>query len=595
MNKTVIVNIAGAIFHIEEDAYDILKEYSNTIRSFFSRHEDGAEIVEDIESRIAELFAERLKSEEKEVVELQHVREVISRLGSVNDFNYEEEREGEPLKEPEVFNKEPGQPRRFCRNVRNRKIGGVCAGLGDWLNFDPVWVRAILFLLCWIWGMGVLLYLILWIVVPKAPASWYISLDESGRKRKRLYRDSRHKMVGGVFAGLGVYWNIDPTWLRLIWVLIVLGGFFGLIVQNGFLLSISGPIFFLYFVFWFIMPKTRSLADRMAMKGEPDNLDGIVRNAEEEKKIEQEGVSVLTVWINQFFNGIISFFKWILKFIGKIFGVALVLFPFLFIVGVVVMITIMLTLEGQFFTDVRFLTGFYEKMGIIASAVLLIVPALSLIFLGITIVQGKAFVNKWVMLVLWLGWFVALCGDSFILAKNVRELRTGTEVRELAVLDVPDSECLVLRVLSSAGEKIEASAPTTAGHTVTRISKDFPDTWNLRQICFSVRRSPDDSIRLLLIKEARGENAEQAVANSRKIDYTYQRSGNVISLEDSYDLEWEALWRGQRVRVVLEMPVGRKMEIVSVNYPEFKYDNYYLNSRGGYWLMTEEGTRFVKK
>ena len=75
MNKTIIINISGSIFHIEEDAYESLKVYMSEVKSYFSKSEDAFEIISDIENRIAELFSEIISAEEKQVIVLHDVGE----------------------------------------------------------------------------------------------------------------------------------------------------------------------------------------------------------------------------------------------------------------------------------------------------------------------------------------------------------------------------------------------------------------------------------------------------------------------------------------------------------------------------------------
>ncbi len=60
------------------------------------------------------------------------------------------------------------EPKRFLRSTVNRVIGGVCGGIGEYFNVDPVIIR-ILFVLTAIFGAGFIVYIILWIMMPEAP------------------------------------------------------------------------------------------------------------------------------------------------------------------------------------------------------------------------------------------------------------------------------------------------------------------------------------------------------------------------------------------------------------------------------------------
>src|SRR3982750_1655295 len=79
-------------FHIEEDGYDTLKKYLDSINKYFSTFEDSSEILADIESRIAEIFLSKL-NEEKQVITSEDVNSLVSTMGSVSDFRAAEEQE----------------------------------------------------------------------------------------------------------------------------------------------------------------------------------------------------------------------------------------------------------------------------------------------------------------------------------------------------------------------------------------------------------------------------------------------------------------------------------------------------------------------
>ncbi len=100
MKKNISINIGGIIFHIEEDGYDRLKEYLESIQKYFSTFEDSTEIIADIESRIAEIFLSKLK-ESKQVITNKDVENLVSTMGSIQDFQAIEEQESSAFVEPE--------------------------------------------------------------------------------------------------------------------------------------------------------------------------------------------------------------------------------------------------------------------------------------------------------------------------------------------------------------------------------------------------------------------------------------------------------------------------------------------------------------
>ena len=86
MKKNITINLFGSLYAIDEDAYELLNQYQNNMRRYFSRKEGGEEIAEDIERRIAELFDE-LKASGVEAITIEHVRDIISRIGNPEEMD----------------------------------------------------------------------------------------------------------------------------------------------------------------------------------------------------------------------------------------------------------------------------------------------------------------------------------------------------------------------------------------------------------------------------------------------------------------------------------------------------------------------------
>ncbi|TKG93573.1 PspC domain-containing protein [Puteibacter caeruleilacunae] len=171
MKKTFTINISGAVFHIEEDAYEKLREYLNAINGHFGTSEEGKEIVSDIEMRIAELFREEMKHGD-EVVTIEWVEKVVERMGTPEDFMEEDLDDEEPVSQPRRTT-----ARRLYRDPDSRVLGGVLSGMGAYFGIDPVVLRVIFVILFFLSGsftFGItggailLVYILLWIVVPKA-------------------------------------------------------------------------------------------------------------------------------------------------------------------------------------------------------------------------------------------------------------------------------------------------------------------------------------------------------------------------------------------------------------------------------------------
>lgn len=189
MNKIVQINLGGHALTMDEDACEALGAYLRAVDRSFAHLEGRAEILQDIETRIAELFQERLKG--RQIVGLADVEAVRRIMGQPEDLS-----EGD-------------------------------TGAETGKKADP--------------------------------------MDPPYRTGRRLFRDMDNAMVGGVCSGLSAYFGItDPVWLRLIFVLLAASGF-GVIT---------------YFVLMILVPKARTAADRLAMRGEPVNIDTIAESVE---------------------------------------------------------------------------------------------------------------------------------------------------------------------------------------------------------------------------------------------------------------------------------------------------------------------------
>jgi phage shock protein PspC (stress-responsive transcriptional regulator) len=162
MKKTLSINIRGIVFNIDEDAYQKLNSYLSEIYRHYKNQPGCDEIVSDIENRVVELFQERL-SENKQVITIADVTEVVGILGHPTDFDRELEDDAPP-----IGSKRTKGPKRLYRDPDSRVIGGVCSGLGAYFNIDPVWFRLAFVLAVIFAGTGILLYLILWVILPPA-------------------------------------------------------------------------------------------------------------------------------------------------------------------------------------------------------------------------------------------------------------------------------------------------------------------------------------------------------------------------------------------------------------------------------------------
>src|ERR1035437_3038493 len=166
MNRTVTMNLSGIIFHIEEDAYDKLNNYLSTIKGYFKNSEGCDEIMSDIEARITEMLQGKVNTT-KQAVLMSDVESVIAIMGKPEDSAGES---GSTQSE-QTNNKDSNsisKRRRVFRDPDDKIIGGVCSGIANYFDFDPIWLRLGFAISLFVFGSGFLLYLILLIIIPKA-------------------------------------------------------------------------------------------------------------------------------------------------------------------------------------------------------------------------------------------------------------------------------------------------------------------------------------------------------------------------------------------------------------------------------------------
>ena len=166
MNKTVNINLANTLFHIDEDAYNKMRKYLESVKRSFANTPGSDEILADIEARIAELFYEKLENE-RQVITHKEVDAVIAIMGQPEDYMVDEDIfEDEPKSQK---TNETTRVKKLYRDTDQKYVAGVSSGLAHYLGIDPLWVRILwVFLTIGSGGGFILLYGLLWILIPEA-------------------------------------------------------------------------------------------------------------------------------------------------------------------------------------------------------------------------------------------------------------------------------------------------------------------------------------------------------------------------------------------------------------------------------------------
>jgi len=243
MKKTFTISLGHSVFNVEEDAYDILKMYLDSIKNYFQKMENDSEIISDFELRIAENFSSKLSSG-KQYINLSDVKEVIQIMGSLDDFQeiYDDDQTEDVKEDKKINNK-------LFRDSSNRIIAGVCSGIAEYFKIDPIIVRVLFFIAV---PLNLIVYIIFWIGIP--------SKDFDPDLRKILYRDTENGVIGGVAKGLSNYLKIDANIIRVIFVVSLFFGGAGLLF---------------YFLLWLFTKEAKTIGEKMNMSGFNVNLSNI--------------------------------------------------------------------------------------------------------------------------------------------------------------------------------------------------------------------------------------------------------------------------------------------------------------------------------
>lgn len=229
MNRTFTINLAGVNYHVEEPAYIILEEYLHSIRQSLDSEEDKEEIMHDIESRISELISER-KSGYNEVIDIEDINYVISVIGSPNEFGSgHTQNESIPVQ----------VPKKLMRDPQKRVFGGVLAGLSEFLNMNLLLVRVLFVIFTFAFGLSLLIYPILWILIPKAKTK----SDFAQMRGQSITLDSiKSGQVQVEFAESQIFKNIKRA---LGYFLIFMGicGIFSAISGALFSINVNGDVY----------------------------------------------------------------------------------------------------------------------------------------------------------------------------------------------------------------------------------------------------------------------------------------------------------------------------------------------------------------
>jgi phage shock protein PspC (stress-responsive transcriptional regulator) len=620
MKKVININFQGRVIPIEETAYDILTQYVESLRRFFANEEGRDEIINDIEGRIAELFGETLKRGSTCITDAD-VNTIIASMGRPEDFEAEETKvqsqlSGESTEEKSnSYQRTESAPRgRLYRDESDKLLGGVCAGLANYLRMDPTIVRILFAIITFGgFGAGFLIYILLWIILPSR------SLET--QMRKRLYRNPDDKVIGGVASGIAAYFNIAVWIPRLIFAFPLILGIITSIFQNVFFHfdpfpsivfgSFGSSLFIIYIVLWAVIPQANTASEKLEMRGEKVDLNTIRNTIQEDleslkgraQKFGSEVKERAEKWGNEVKERGRSFSAEstpVVKKTGSRLGNAIgIIFKgfFLLIAGVIAFVLLMgmlgLMIGGVSVFPLKnfFLDGFWQNFFAWATLFLFLgVPVIALLVWLIRRLIGVKSKNAYLGYTFGGLWFIGLVCAILLAASIANNFRTRAGVEENVSVVQPTVGKLYLKV--SPRSNVSYFGEDWYG---IHWDHDAPfygiseDSLMMRTIQIRVVKSEDSTYHVSLVKFSRGNAPETARQLASKISFNIDQTDSVLILPKGFTITRDQKFRNQQVLLLVKVPVGKKIELDrSVNdYQWFNietdYDHNWSNDWNNEW------------
>lgn len=519
MNKILNINLGGYPLTIDEDAYEYLEAYLDSIRRRFSESDGRDEILTDIESRLGELISENLGK--RTIVMLPDVESAVQVMGKPEDFG------ADPIDNQRNMGSDGG---------RRQSAGGGRVHTG-----------------------------------------------------KRLFRDEEDASVGGVCSGLAAYFGVhDPLWVRLAFVLLAFLSF-------GFWVPV-------YILLWILVPPAKNSADRLAMRGEKINVDNIAREIEVGfdrfgKKMDEFGESAKkkSGGSARSFGGAVaggvsvlgSIFGFVLRFIAKFGALILILIAVAMFIALIVSWTTGIWAAFTWAPYLNYFSPLSNGASYFWMANLFFVlgiPILGFILLMFRVLF-KTQSPRWLGTILTVLWFVNLFSLVTFSVVGAKSFRTGQTISK--TLDLNNIGSDTLRV-------------TGTGVSESGFYWDGDDDWHGAarrrdgKVEFSVpvdirvRKSRDGQFRMIQNIYARGSSDTEAMENASQVNYNVGLFSNQASIPLDIRLEPGQRWRNQKVKIFIEMPVGKSVVFDEKIYGHAaaEYDDYAKGNQRNYISKT---------
>lgn len=592
MKKIININLSGRVIPIEDAAYESLQRYIESLRRYFANEEGRDEIINDIESRVAELMNDKVRKGAAAVTEAD-MEEIIASMGRVEDFEAADAAEQTAsgtagnAYEPNFTYATTGKQRfkgRLYRDRRDKMLGGVCAGIANYVNIDPAVVRLLFAIITFGgFGFGFFLYILAWIILPAS--------DLEGYAGKRLFRNPEDRMIGGVAGGLAAYFNKPTSTIRIIFaaplllniLISVLDGIFswngGPDIGNIFTGSITGTFILAYIVLWIVLPEARSPFEKMEMRGEKVDVNSIRQNVQDRaqtfgaevrdsaRRFSSQATEFANTRGRAFASEVAETARPVASGLGHAIGVLFKAF-FIFVAGSIAF-GLFIGLIGIIFGGgpalwpvkqgiLNFgLDGFWQKTFFWGTLIFFfavpIIAFITWLVRRLMKVRSNRPYLGWTFGGLWtLGWI-----SMILLASSIsRDVRYYRKVDQPLAISQPANGRMLINVaepeLQYSGDLWWADADSR-GWDLTE------DSLKLANVKLRVVPSRDSNYSVTVWRYSAGSTRKAAEGRAQKIQYAVSYTDSVLNLGSGYGIDKASKFRGQKVMVEIRVPVGKKL------------------------------------
>ena len=586
MKKIININLSGRVIPIEDSAYEKLQEYIESLRKYFANEEGRDEIINDIESRIAELMSEKVRKGADSITDAD-VNEIANSMGRPEDF------EGEEIKEQTysssassgsaqqtAYTEAPPKVKRgLYRDTSDKFIGGVCSGVAAYLNVDPAIIR-ILFAIITLggFGLGFMAYIIMWIVLPAKEVEGYTG--------KRLFRNPEGRMLGGVCSGLGAYFGKSTAMIRIIFlapiflnILInILDGFGGrdnfIFVPNIIAGSLTSTFIIAYIILWIVLPEARSPYEKMEMRGEKVDVNTIKQNVQErakemgeELKSAAQNVSAKAKEFSEtrgkaFVTEVKQSARPIGSRIGHAIGVLFKVF-FLFIAGSIAF-GLFIALMAIIFGGVAWWpvndylwTNSWQPVYAWGTLILFLgVPLIGFIvwlIRRIIGVRSRSSYLGWIFGGLWaLGWVAVIMLVSTVVSET-RYFESADPIAISIKQPVNKMTVMVSQPMLEFTDRPWWIDNDSEGWNINE------DSLKLSLVDFTTEKSPDADYHVTLVKKSMGRSISDAKTRAGQVQYSIANRDSILDIDNGFAISKDSKYRGQMIELIIQVPVGKKL------------------------------------